>query len=116
MAIYFCITGGVGACILFLVMRVPYRLRACCSFWNPWNDPEQKALPIQSMLSFHSGGFWGVGLGEAQGKFFLPEAHTDFTLAIFGEEMGFFGFLFCCHCMDFILPNDQVVIVNGNFI
>lgn len=78
----------------FLVMRVPYRRARVLSFLNPWNDPEQKGFQaIQSMLSFHSGGFWGVGLGEAQGKlFFLPEAHTDFTLAIFGEEMGFLGF------------------------
>ena len=46
------------------------------------------------MLSFHSGGFWGTGLGQGQGKlFFLPEAHTDFTLAVLGEEMGFLGIL-----------------------
>jgi cell division protein FtsW len=44
------------------------------------------------MLSLYSGGFWGSGLGQGQGKlFFLPEAHTDFTLAVFGEEMGFAG-------------------------
>lgn len=36
----------------------------------------------------------GAGIGQGQGKlFFLPEAHTDFTLAVFGEEMGFVGFL-----------------------
>jgi cell division protein FtsW len=44
-------------------------------------------------LSFYSGGLTGVGLGQGQGKlFFLPEAHTDFTLAVFAEEMGFVGF------------------------
>jgi cell division protein FtsW len=50
---------------------------------------------IQSMLSLRTGGFWGAGLGEGQGKlFFLPEAHTDFTLAVLGEEMGFVGIVF----------------------
>ncbi|MEZ0393387.1 MAG: putative lipid II flippase FtsW [Pseudobdellovibrionaceae bacterium] len=78
-----------------LVMRVPYRRDRVLGFLDPWADPEQKGFQvIQSMLSFHSGGFTGAGLGQGQGKlFFLPEAHTDFTLAVFGEEMGFVGFL-----------------------
>ncbi len=78
-----------------LVMRVPYRRDRVLAFLDPWADPEQKGFQvIQSMLSFHSGGLTGVGLGQGQGKlFFLPEAHTDFTLAVLGEEMGFVGFL-----------------------
>lgn len=77
----------------FLVMTVPYRRARVLAFLDPWSDPEQKGFQaIQSMLSFHSGGLTGVGLGQGQGKlFFLPEAHTDFTLAVFGEEMGFLG-------------------------
>lgn len=79
----------------FLVMSVPYRRARVLAFLDPWADPERKGFQvIQSMLSFHSGGLTGVGLGQGQGKlFFLPEAHTDFTLAVFGEEMGFLGFL-----------------------
>lgn len=79
----------------FLVMSVPYRRARVLAFLDPWSDPEQKGFQvIQSMLSFHSGGLSGAGLGKGQGKlFFLPEAHTDFTLAVFGEEMGFIGFL-----------------------
>lgn len=78
----------------FLVMTVPYRRARVLAFLDPWSDPAQKGFQvIQSMLSFHSGGLTGVGLGQGQGKlFFLPEAHTDFTLAVFGEEMGFIGF------------------------
>jgi cell division protein FtsW len=78
----------------FLVMNVPYRRARVLAFLDPWADPEQKGFQvIQSMLSFQSGGLTGVGLGQGQGKlFFLPEAHTDFTLAVLGEEMGFFGF------------------------
>lgn len=77
-----------------LVMRVPYRRARVMSFLDPWSDPAQKGFQaIQSMLSFHSGGLTGVGLGNGQGKlFFLPEAHTDFTLAVLGEEIGFIGF------------------------
>lgn len=79
----------------FLVMTVPYRRARVLAFLDPWADPAQKGFQvIQSMLSFHSGGLTGVGLGQGQGKlFFLPEAHTDFTLAVLGEEMGFVGFV-----------------------
>lgn len=78
-----------------LVMRVPYRKARVMAFLDPWSDPEQKGFQvIQSMLSFHSGGVTGSGLGQGQGKlFFLPEAHTDFTMAVLGEEMGFVGFI-----------------------
>ncbi|MCX7978789.1 MAG: putative lipid II flippase FtsW [Bdellovibrionaceae bacterium] len=77
----------------FLVMNVPYRRARVMAFLDPWSDPTQKGFQvIQSMLSLSSGGIKGVGLGQGQGKlFFLPEAHTDFTLAVFGEEMGFIG-------------------------
>jgi cell division protein FtsW len=77
----------------FLVMRVPYRRARMTTFLDPWADPEAKGFQvIQSMLSFQGGGFFGAGLGQGQGKlFFLPEAHTDFTLAVLGEEMGFVG-------------------------
>ncbi|MNJ99781.1 Lipid II flippase FtsW [compost metagenome] len=78
----------------FLVMTVPYRRARVLAFLDPWSDPAAKGFQvIQSMLSFHSGGLTGAGLGQGQGKlFFLPEAHTDFTLAVLGEEMGFVGF------------------------
>lgn len=78
-----------------LVMRVPYRRARVLGFLDPWSDPEQKGFQvIQSMLSFHSGGVTGSGLGQGQGKlFFLPEAHTDFTMAVLGEELGFLGFV-----------------------
>jgi cell division protein FtsW len=79
----------------FLVMSVPYRRARVLAFLDPWADPASKGFQvIQSMLSFHSGGLTGVGLGQGQGKlFFLPEAHTDFTLAVLGEELGFIGFI-----------------------
>jgi cell division protein FtsW len=79
----------------FLVANVPYRRARIMAFIDPWRDATGKGFQgIQSMLTFHSGGLTGVGVGDGQGKlFFLPEAHTDFTLAVLGEEMGFIGFL-----------------------
>ncbi len=84
--------------LLFYVLIVsqPYRMARVQSFLDPWSDPLGAGFQvIQSLLSFHSGGFFGQGLGQGQGKlFFLPEAHTDFTFAVLGEEMGFIGFVF----------------------
>lgn len=88
-------TGVLASIPVFylMVMRVPYRRARVMAFLDPWSDPENSGFQaIQSMLSMRSGGLWGVGLGQGQGKlFFLPEAHTDFTLAVFGEELGFIG-------------------------
>lgn len=77
----------------FLIVKYPYRLKRVVAFLNPWADPSNSGFQlIQSLLSVRNGGFWGQGLGAGQGKlFFLPEAHTDFTLAVFAEETGFIG-------------------------
>lgn len=102
------IIAGMGIILpafYFLVMNVPYRRARVLAFLDPWSDPAQKGFQvIQSMLSFHSGGLTGVGLGQGQGKlFFLPEAHTDFTLAVFGEEMGFVGFVMILALYGFVV-------------
>lgn len=77
----------------FLILRYPYRLARVAAFLNPWSDPANSGFQlIQSLLSVRNGGFWGQGIGAGQGKlFFLPEAHTDFTMAVFAEETGFLG-------------------------
>ncbi len=84
----------VSTGLYLMVIFTPYRLARIKAVWDPWSDPLETGFQvIQSMISFHSGGMFGVGLGHGQGKlFFLPEAHTDFTLAVFGEETGFLGF------------------------
>lgn len=92
------LVGAVAVAIpafYVLVMNVPYRRARILAFLDPWADAEHKGFQvIQSMLSFQSGGLMGSGLGQGQGKlFFLPEAHTDFTMAVLGEEMGFIGVL-----------------------
>jgi cell division protein FtsW len=80
--------------LAYMILSTPYRRLRVEAYMNPWADPAEKGFQvIQSLLSFYSGGVTGVGLGQGQGKlFFLPEAHTDFTLAVLGEEMGFIGF------------------------
>ncbi len=75
------------------MISAPYRLRRLFSYLDPFSDFQNSGFQIiQSYLAFQNGGFWGVGLGESRQKlFFLPEAHTDFILAVIGEELGFFG-------------------------
>jgi cell division protein FtsW len=90
-------TSSAVASIVFLAMiwMVPYRRARLMTFFDPWSDANGSGFQvIQSMMSFYSGGLTGVGLGQGQGKlFFLPEAHTDFTLAVLAEETGFLGLL-----------------------
>lgn len=78
---------------LALVLSTDYRRQRLMAFLQPWNDASDTGFQItQSFLAFGSGGLFGVGLGEGKQKlFFLPEAHTDFVLALIGEELGFVG-------------------------
>jgi cell division protein FtsW len=79
---------GVG-----LLMYKSYRMERLLIFLDPWRDPQNSGFQIiQSLISFGSGGVFGVGVGDGRQKhFYLPEAHTDFILAIIAEESGFIG-------------------------
>lgn len=76
----------------------PYRMARLTSFLDPWAEIKRGGFQIiQSYLAFQNGGLWGSGLGESKQKlFFLPEAHTDFILAVLAEELGFLGVTFLC--------------------
>jgi cell division protein FtsW len=76
-----------------LLMNGGYRHKRLMSFIRPWEDPSGTSFQIiQSFLSFGSGGFFGLGLGEGRQKlFFLPAPHTDFIFSIIGEELGLVG-------------------------
>jgi len=76
-----------------LIMGSDYRRRRLLSFLDPWQDPENAGFQLtQSFVALGNGGIMGVGLGEGRQKlFFLPEAHSDFVLALVGEELGFLG-------------------------
>jgi cell division protein FtsW len=78
---------------VWMVMFKSYRIDRLKVFLNPWNDPGNKGFQIiQSLLSFGSGGAFGVGIGDGMQKlFYLPEPHTDFILSVIAEEGGFVG-------------------------
>jgi cell division protein FtsW len=79
----------------FLAYTVPYRMARLMAFLDPWSQREETGWHlIQSLAAFASGGIWGQGPGGSQQKLhYLPEAHTDFIFAIWGEEMGLVGSL-----------------------
>ena len=62
-------------------------------FMDPWADPFGKGYQLShALIAFGRGEWWGVGLGGSVEKlFYLPEAHTDFLLAVIAEELGFVG-------------------------
>ena len=79
--------------LIVAIWKSPYRLQRLMSFLDPGKDPTGAAFQVnQSFLAFGSGKVFGVGLGQGKQKlYFLPEAHTDFVLALVGEELGLIG-------------------------
>ncbi len=76
-----------------LILSSPYRLHRVTGFMDPWSDPFGKGYQlIHALIAFGRGEWLGVGLGASVEKlFYLPEAHTDFLLAVIGEELGLAG-------------------------
>ena len=86
--------SGVGVIsFVVLILIAPYRMRRVLGFINPWDDALGKGYQLtHSLLAIGHGGWTGVGLGNSIEKlFYLPEAHTDFILAIIAEETGVVG-------------------------
>lgn len=90
---------------LFLISSSAYRMRRILAFLEPWAHRHDEGYQIiESLLTFGSGGALGLGLGEGRQKlFFLPAAHTDFILAVIGEELGFLGISLVLGCFAVIL-------------
>ena len=85
---------GVGLLLfVWLVLTSAYRLKRITGFMDPFKDPYGTGFQLSnSLMAFGRGGFFGEGLGNSVLKLeYLPEAHTDFVMAIVGEEFGFFG-------------------------
>jgi cell division protein FtsW len=83
---------GVGAVVLFAI-AVPYAGARLTSFLDPWAHATQGGYQaVQSQVAIGSGGLFGRGPGQSlQKDYYLPEAPTDFILAVIGEELGFVG-------------------------
>jgi cell division protein FtsW len=78
---------------VLLILASPYRLQRIVGFMDPWSDPYGKGYQLShALIAFGRGEWLGVGLGASVEKlFYLPEAHTDFLLAVIAEELGFVG-------------------------
>jgi cell division protein FtsW len=76
-----------------LVLAAPYRLKRATIFLDPWSDPFGAGYQLShALIAFGRGEWFGVGLGGSVEKlFYLPEAHTDFLMAVIAEELGLFG-------------------------
>ena len=101
--------GGVNARMFFLialVLLVAFGLMIALSDWrrerifaylDPWSEKNALAKGYQlthSLIAIGRGEIFGVGLGGSVEKLhWLPEAHTDFLLAVIGEEFGLVGVL-----------------------
>ncbi len=76
-----------------LIVSSPYRMQRVIGFMDPWSDPYGKGYQLShALIAFGRGEWFGVGLGSSVEKlFYLPEAHTDFLMAVIAEELGLLG-------------------------
>ncbi len=90
---------------VLLIWFSPYRLQRVVGFMDPWADPYGKGYQLShALIAFGRGEWLGVGLGASVEKlFYLPEAHTDFLLAVIAEELGFVGVLMVILAFSFIV-------------
>jgi cell division protein FtsW len=91
---YLGILAGVAvAGVLLMTLVQPYQQARLTAFLNPWASKSTAGFQaVQGQIALGSGGFFGVGLGKSVQKiFYLPEAQTDFILAVIGEELGVLG-------------------------
>ena len=91
------LAGIVALCVVLLATAQPYERARLTSFLHPWAEATKSGAgyqAVQGQIALGSGGLFGVGLGRSVQKiFYLPEAQTDFILAVIGEELGVLGIL-----------------------
>ena len=89
--------GAAGASVLIMIyaFSAEYRRARLTTFLDPWSHAGDAGFQaVQGQIALGSGGLFGRGIGQSVQKiFYLPEAHTDFILAIIGEELGVAGIL-----------------------
>jgi cell division protein FtsW len=81
--------------LVWLIISEPYRMKRIATLLDPWSDRYGSGFQlIQALIAEGSGEIAGIGLGKSiQKMLYLPEAHTDFTISIFAEEVGMVGVL-----------------------
>lgn len=90
---------SVGAVVIgfvgFMIYMTPWRLSRVLAYLDPWSEEYVLGQSYQlshSLIAFGRGELFGVGLGGSVEKLnYLPEAHTDFIMAVIAEETGFAG-------------------------
>ena len=87
------IGGSTLAIVALYAIARPYERARLTSFVDPWAHASGSGFQaVQGQIAIGSGGLFGVGPGQSVQKiFYLPEAHTDFILAVIGEELGVVG-------------------------
>ena len=87
------LVGMLAVGFVGLVLSSPYRMQRIFGYMDPWSDPFGKGYQLShALIAFGRGEWLGVGLGGSVEKLhYLPEAHTDFLLAVLGEELGLAG-------------------------
>ncbi|MGA8051893.1 MAG: putative lipid II flippase FtsW [Burkholderiales bacterium] len=90
---FFLLVGMLAVGFAGLVLSSPYRMQRIFGFMDPWSDPFGRGYQLShALIAFGRGEWLGVGLGASVEKLqYLPEAHTDFLLAVIAEELGFAG-------------------------
>jgi cell division protein FtsW len=91
---YIVLLGVVtGALVVMLALAQPYQRARLTAFLDPWASKSTAGFQaVQGQIALGSGGLLGVGLGKSVQKiYYLPEAQTDFILAVIGEELGVLG-------------------------
>lgn len=95
LTVFIMVLVGVLGLLVFMIFAASWRAARFFAYLDPWeiSNAQGKAYQLShSLIAFGRGESWGVGLGDAiEKQHYLPEAHTDFILAIVGEELGFAG-------------------------
>ncbi|HEX5372799.1 MAG TPA: putative lipid II flippase FtsW [Aquabacterium sp.] len=92
---FFMITAVLVGAFVLMVSLSPWRRERIFAYLDPWDEKHALGKAYQlthSLIAFGRGEIFGEGLGSSLEKLhYLPEAHTDFLLAVIGEELGFIG-------------------------
>ena len=94
---FFVILGVLVFAFVMMIVLSPWRRERIFAYLNPWDEKHALGKGYQlshALIAIGRGEIFGVGLGRSVEKLhWLPEAHTDFLLAVIGEEFGLVGVL-----------------------